>query len=185
MTTLRMRSDHDHDGARPWRGLKRDQWEAGQHVPLIAKWPGRIRPGTGSAQTICQTDLMATCAAITGFELPDDAAEDSFNILPVLLGEDAGKPIRPYTLHQTISLELAITRGSWKYLDHQGSGGNDYTREGLRDYALPDTAPDAPGQLYDLETDPGETTNLYFEHPDIVRELKGLLEQSKRAGRSR
>ena len=50
---------------------------------------------------------------------------------------------------------------------------------------LPELAPDAPGQLYNLRTDPGETTNLYFKRPEIVKELKGLLEQSKQSGRSR
>ena len=50
---------------------------------------------------------------------------------------------------------------------------------------MPDTAPGAPGQLYDLETDPGERKNLYFEHPEIVKELKALLDQSKASGRSR
>lgn len=49
---------------------------------------------------------------------------------------------------------------------------------------LPDTAPDAPGQLYNLESDPGETTNLYFKHPEVVKELKALLESSKAEGRS-
>ena len=185
LTAIHMRADYQHDGARPWRGVKRDQWEGGHRVPFIARWPGRIQAGSVSNQTICQTDIMATCAAITGFALPDDAAEDSFDLLPVLLGEDVSEPVRPYTLHQTMSLALAIRRGPWKYLDHKGSGGNNYTRDGLREYALPDTAPDAPGQLYNLEADPGETSNLYFQHPEIVRELKLLLEQSKRSGRSR
>lgn len=184
-TVLNMRADHKHDGARPWRGLKRDQWEGGHRVPFIARWPGKIEPGSTSDQTICQTDIMATCAAITDFELPANAAEDSFNLLPALLGEDGGKPIRSYTIHQTISLALAIRQGPWKYLDHRGSGGNDYSRAKLSDYALPDSAPGAPSQLYNLETDPGETKNLYYEHPDIAKDLKTLLGQTKRAGRSR
>jgi arylsulfatase A-like enzyme len=185
LTSLHMRADHNHDGARPWRGIKRDQWEGGHRVPFIARWPGRITAGTECTQTICQTDIMHTCAAVVGFELPEDSGEDSFNLLPLLLGKDDGNPIRPFTLHQTMSLDLAIRRGPWKYLDHQGSGGNDYSRGRLSDYALPDTAPDAPGQLYNLETDPGETTNLYFKRPEIVQELKELLEQSKQSGRSR
>ncbi|QDU35997.1 Arylsulfatase [Maioricimonas rarisocia] len=184
-TVIHMRNDYDHDGARPWRGMKRDQWEGGHRVPFIARWPGRIAPGSVSDQTICQTDIMHTCAAIVGFELPDDAAEDSFNLLPVLLGEQGATSVRPYTLHQTIRLDLAIRRGPWKYLDHQGSGGNNYSRGLLKQYALPETAPEAPGQLYNLETDPGETTNLYFEHPEMVRELKSLLDETRSAGRSR
>ena len=89
-----------------------------------------------------------------------------------------------HTLHQTISLALAIRRGPWKYLDHRGSGGNNYDSPELKPFALPDTAPDAPGQLYNLDTDPGETVNLYFKHPEIVQELKALLERSKAQGRS-
>jgi arylsulfatase A-like enzyme len=183
-TVGNMREKYQHDGARPWRGVKRDQWEGGHRVPFIAKWPGRIKPGSTSKQTICQTDIMATCAAITGSELPVNAAEDSFNILPALLGRDEGKPIRPYTLHQTTSLAMAIRRGPWKYLDHKGSGGNKYPKQGLEDNVV-EQAPDAPGQLYNLETDPGETKNLYYEHPEIVKELKALLEESKQSGRSR
>ncbi len=184
-TVIAMRHDHQHNGARPWRGVKRDQWEGGHRVPFIARWPGKIKAGSTSAQTICLTDLMATAAAITGAKLPNNAAEDSFNILPALLG--AKKPIREFTLHQTISLALAIRGGDWKYLDHKGSGGNNYNRAGswgMKQYALPEQAPTAPGQLYNLKTDPGETTNLYFKHPKIVKALKAKLEQFKKFGRS-
>jgi len=183
-TVVNMRKDYHHDGARPWRGMKRDQWEGGHRVPFIARWPGKIKPGTVTDQTICQTDIMATCAAIVGVKLPNNAAEDSFNILPVLLGQDKGEPIRPYTLHQTISLALAIRRGPWKYLDHKGAGGNDYDEPELRPYALPEKAPDAPGQLYNLDEDPGETNNLYYEYPQIVKELKTQLDRYRKSGRS-
>ena len=54
----------------------------------------------------------------------------------------------------------------------------------MKQYVLPEKAPDAPGQLYNLESDPGETTNLYFKNPEIVRELKGKLEEFKKSGRS-
>jgi arylsulfatase A-like enzyme len=184
-TVVHMRKDHGHDGARPWRGVKRDQWEGGHRVPLIARWPARIGAAKKSGQTTCLTDLMATCAAITGAELPNDAAEDSVDLLPVLLGKDGGKPVRDFTLHQTWTLQLAIRQGDWKYLDHQGSGGNRYAPDSaLAPFILPEAAPDAPGQLYDLATDPGETKNLYHRHPEIVARLKALLEQSKKSGRS-
>jgi arylsulfatase A-like enzyme len=184
-SVIHMRADYGHDGARPWRGVKRDQWEGGHRVPFLVRWPGTIAAGSTSAQPICLTDVMATCAAITGAVLPDQAAEDSFDLLPVLTGKATAAGVRPYTLHQTISLALAIRRGPWKYLDHRGSGGNNYAKSGLTPFALPDTAPEAPGQLYNLETDPGERVNLYYKHPEIVQELKALLEQSKAAGRSR
>ncbi len=183
-TAVHMRADFGHDGARPWRGVKRDDWEGGHRVPFIARWKGNIAPGSTTNQTICLTDIMATCAKITGVKLPDNAAEDSYNILPVLLGEDGGKPIRDYTLHQTISLALAIRQGPWKYLDHKGSGGNSYEKGELVPFALTDTEPTAPGQLYNLDTDPGETTNLYFKEPEMAKKLKALLEASKATGRS-
>ena len=130
---------------------------------------------------------MATCAAIVGAKLPGNAAEDSFNMLPVFLGVQGDKPVRPFLLQQTWTLQLSIRRGNWKYLDHKGSGGNNYERGGewgMRQYALPDTDPSAAGQLYNLATDPGETKNLYGKHPEIVAELKSLIESSKKSGRS-
>ena len=178
-----MRTDHSHDGARPWRGVKRDQWEGGHRVPMIARWPGTIEPGGRTDQTFCLTDIMATVAAVVGYELPGDAAEDSFDFLPLLKGEATG-PVREFTLHQTNRLALAIREGDWKYLDHRGSGGNDYGRDELRAYALPEAWPEAPGQLYDLAADPGETTNLYYDRPEVVERLKARLDAAVESGRS-
>ena len=129
-------------------------------------------------------NIVLILADDLGFELPDDAAEDSYNFLEALTGQQGRAPVREYTLHQTNQLALAIRRGPWKYLDHQGSGGNDYNREALQPYVLPEKAPDAPGQLYNLEADPGETTNLYFEHPEIVKQLKTQLDEFVSSGRS-
>ncbi len=182
-SVVHMRKDHDHDGAHPWRGVKRDQWEGGHRVPMLVRWPGVVQPGAVTEETVCLTDLMATCAAMLERPLPDDAAEDSFDILPVLRGEERSSPVRPYTLHQTISLALAIRQGDWKYLDHRGSGGNRYDRGALKAFALP-AGDEHPGQLYHLGDDPGETTNLYAENPTIVARLKGLLDESVRSGRS-
>ncbi|MCA9217020.1 MAG: sulfatase-like hydrolase/transferase [Planctomycetales bacterium] len=184
-TALAMRKNYDHDGARPWRGLKRDNWEGGHRVPMIARWPGKIAASSVTQQTACLTDIMATCASVVGASLPNDAAEDSFNLLPVLTGEKPeNEPVREFTLHQTISLALAIRQGNLKYLDHVGSGGNRYDSGRLADLNLPDTAPDARGQLYDLENDPYETKNLYFEKPEIVADLKSQLDEFVQSGRS-
>lgn len=177
-SVARMRADYGHDGARPWRGMKRDDWEGGHRVPFIVRWPGRVRPGSTSAQTVSLTDVMATCAAVCGATLPAGAALDSCNLLPVLLRGDGSRPARDYTVQQALAV-FSIRQGPWKYLDHRGSGGNNYDSPELRAFALPDTAPGAPGQLYNLDDDPGETTNLYFNHPGIVAELKGLLDRWK------
>jgi arylsulfatase A-like enzyme len=187
-TVIHMRKDHDHDGANPWRGVKRDGWEGGHRTPFIVRWPAKVKAGTTSDQILSLTDLFATCAAIVGKDVPSDAAEDSFNMLPALTGE-ATEPIRPYLLQQTHwAQKLSIAKDGWKYMDYKGSGGNNYDRErsdwSMKPYKLPDTDPDAPGQLYNLKDDPGETTNLYSKHPEIVAELKAMLDATVEAGRS-
>lgn len=186
-SVIHMRADYSHDGARPWRGMKRDAWEGGHRVPFLVRWPDRVRPGTTSGQLASLTDVMATVAAVVGVKLPNNSAEDSFSLLPALL-EAADEPVRPCLLQQAFggSRTLSIRRGDWKYLDHTDSGGNRYDRNPeLKPFYLADTAPGAPGQLYNLATDPGETTNLYNARPDVVAELKMLLEQSRSSGRSR
>ena len=128
---------------------------------------------------------MATCASIAGAVLPDEAAEDSYDMSPVLLGAQGDKPVRTYLLEQTISLAMSIRRGKWKLLAHKGSGGNNYEKNAdLRPYAIADAEPDSPGQLYDLDADPGERVNIYSKHPDIVRELTEQLAEFKTGGRS-
>ena len=187
-TIFHMRNDHNHDGARPWRGVKRDNWEGGHRVPFIVRWPGKVGANTTSDQITSLTDVMATVAEIEKVELPRDSAQDSFSMLPALLGTDGGVPIRPYILQQGFGGRrwLAVRKGKWKYLAHKGSGGNNYaTHKMLQQYELPDTEPDTPGQLFDLDADPGERTNLSLAYPEVVKELSVLLEKSKADGRSR
>jgi len=182
-TVVHMRQDYGHDGARPWRGMKRDQWEGGHRVPMIVRWPAKIKAGRICNQLISLTDIMATCADITGAKLPAEAAEDSYDMLPVFLQKQS-EPVRPFLLTETWTAKLAIRHGSWKYLDHKGSGGNNYSRGILVPYALPEEEPDAPGQLYNLATDTGERHNLYGQYSVIVRELKSQIELYKTTGRS-
>ena len=180
-----MREDHDHDPAGGWRGVKRDGWEGGHRVPFIARWPGRIPMGQVSGQMTNTTDIFATLASVVGYQLPDDAATDSFDMLPVMLGtRDPEKPVRPHLLTQSFRGEFQLRLGQWKYLDHKGSGGNRYDKGVLKKYAMTETEPEAPGQLYDLATDPGETTNLFYKEPEKRRELQALLKKLKDSGRS-
>ncbi len=164
-----------HDANYIYRGQKSDVWDGGHHTPFIARWPDRIKSGTKSDETICLVDLTATCAALVGYQLPDNAAEDSYNILPALLGESLTNPIREATVHHSIEGKFAIRKGKWKFLDCAGSGGWSTGGDKL------------PGQLYDMEADPRETTNLFQspEHQAIVTELKTLLEKYKSQGYSR
>ena len=131
--------------------------------------------------------MFATLADVLGKTLPSDMAVDSFSMLPALQHPDHTEPIRPYILQQGFGGKryLAVRQDNWKYLAHQGSGGNNYDRNpGLQQYRLPELAPSASGQLYNLSTDPGETTNLALEHPEVVSRLRTLLEQSISDGRS-
>lgn len=180
-----MRSDHQHDASGGWRGMKRDGWEGGHRVPFIARWPGKIPPGQVSSQLTNTTDIFATLASVTGVALPDDVATDSFDMLPAMLGQQADTDsIRPHMLTQSFRGEFQIRQGAWKYLDHMGSGGNGYDKGNMKKYALPETAPDATGQLFNLKDDPGETTNLFFKQEAKRKELQTLLKKLKSSGRS-
>ena len=79
-----MRQDHNQDGARPWRGMKRDNWEGGHRVPFIVRWPGKVAPSSTNHQIVSQCDVFATVAELVGTRLPVHVAEDSFCLLRVL-----------------------------------------------------------------------------------------------------
>ncbi len=161
----------------PYRGYKADVWEGGHRVPFFVRWPGVVKQGTSSERLICQSDLMATVAQIVGANLPDEAGEDSANILPLLHGED--RAVHEAVVHQSATGKFAIRTRKWKLLFCGGSGGWGIpTDRQAKQSGLP------PLQLYDLETDPAETTNLQDKHPEIVERLAGLLEEYVAAGRS-
>jgi arylsulfatase A len=170
----------------PLRGAKRDIWEGGHRVPFLARWPGKIKPGTSSDETICHVDFMATVAAILGAKLPDHAAEDSFNILPALMGERLEHPIRPATVHHSGSGRFAIRKADWVLID--AASGDDNGKRGetpwfkdKRGYAPHTQA----GELYNLRDDLAQRNNEFTAHPEIVSDLKQLLESYKSAGRSK
>jgi len=185
MHVVWMREDHNHDASGGWRGVKRDAWEGGHRVPFIARWPGRIPKGQVSDQISNTTDIFATLASVVGYKLSDDVATDSYDMLPAMLGtQDPKRSIRPHLLTQSFRGEFQIRKGDWKYLDHKGSGGNKYDKGSLAKYALPETEPEAPGQLFNLSSDPGETTNLFFKKPEKCQQMQDLLKQLKQSGRS-
>ncbi len=122
------------------------------------------------------TDILATLASLVGYPLPDTAAVDSFDLLPVFLDQEGElPPVRPYLLTQSFRGQFQLRLGHWKYLNHQGSGGNRYDRGMMAKYALPETAPTATGQLFNLIQDPGELTNLYFSQSDQRKRMQTLL----------
>ena len=167
------------------RGAKRDTWEGGHRVPFLARWPGHIKAGALSAETICHVDFMATVAALLDAKLPPNAAEDSFSILPVLLGEKPSPASRVATIHHSGSGKFAIRKGDWVLID--SPSGDDNGKHGeppwfkaQRGY----TQDNQPGQLYNVHDDLAERTNHFAEHPDLVHELKQLLATYQRDGRS-
>jgi arylsulfatase A len=169
-------SQFGHDPSHVFRGQKADIFEGGHRIPFIARWPRRIQPGTVCYDTTCLTDLMATAAEIVGVDLPEHAGEDSVSMLPNLLGT-AKKPLREATVHHSINGSFSIRRGTWKLVLCPGSGGWSPPKPG-HTQGLP------PVQLYDLENDIGETKNVQDKHPELVKELRALLEKYKREGRS-
>ncbi len=176
--TIWMREDHEHDAAGGFRGMKRDGWEGGHRVPFLARWPRRIPAGQVSSQLTNTTDIFATIASLVGYALPDDVAVDSYNMLPAMLAEqNESESIRPHMLTQSFRGEFQLRQGDWKYLDHTGSGGNNYTRGAMQAYALPETEPAATGQLFNLAEDPGETRNLFFKEEDRRERMQTLLEE--------
>jgi arylsulfatase A-like enzyme len=142
------------------------------------RWPGKIKAGSKSSQTICLTDFMHTTADILQIPLPADAAEDSVSILPALFGKDRA-PLREATVHHSINGSFAIRQGKWKLEFCPGSGGWSSPRPGQED-----TSKLPPIQLYDLEADIAETRNVQGEHPDVVARLTALMTKYAADGRS-
>ena len=176
--TASVKKTYGHLPNGPWRGMKGDAHEGGHRVPFLARWPGHVPAGTTCDETVCLTDLLATIAAIVGATLPDNAGEDSVNILPALLGEPHKTPIREATVHHALIGMFAVRQGDWKLILGRGSGG----------FTLPQYFPPKPGepegQLYNLHDDPGEANDLWTQRPEVVKRLAALLDTYQRTGRS-
>ena len=163
----------DHDSSGGLRGMKADAWEGGHRMPFVVRWPGKVKAGSTTGQTICFTDLMSTFAAIVDYQLPRDAGPDSFNFLPVLVGEQPeDEPIRDHLVMKSGGGKMVIRSGNWKLIDSLGSGGFSKPRR------IKPGPNDPKGQLYNLANDPAEQINLYARHPDRVAKLEAKLEAS-------
>ena len=160
------------------RGSKADIFDGGHRIPFIARWPDKTKAGSRSAQTVCLTDLIATCADILGAKLPENAGEDSVSILPAMLGTDKS-PLHEAVVHHSINGSFAIRQGKWKLELCADSGGwSDPKPASNEAKELPDT------QLYDLGEEIAETKNLQAQHPEEVIRLTKLLEHIIANGRS-
>jgi arylsulfatase A-like enzyme len=164
------------DGHKPageLRGGKYSAFDAGTRVPFIVRQSGRIEPGTSSA-LLCQIDLLASMAALTGQTLGSDDAPDSLDISDALLGRS--QIGRDHLVEHAGTLSLIL--GDWKYIEpSKGAKFNRSTNTELGN--------DPEPQLYSLKTDLGEKTNLADRHPEKVKEMAARLEEIRRRGRSR
>jgi len=161
-----------------FRGSKADLWDGGHRVPFIVRWPAKVKAGSTSDAIICLTDFVATSAELAGATLPDNAAEDSVSFLPALLGEKI-QTNRKGIIHHSITGHFGYRETQWKLLLARGSGGWTAPRE-----AQAKTSNLPKAQLYDMEADPGEKTNLYDTHPEIAERLLRQLTAYVDAGRS-
>ncbi|VGO17786.1 Arylsulfatase [Pontiella desulfatans] len=161
---------HEEGGADPeyfdsngvWKGFKRDLYEGGIHVPMIATWPGRIQEGVVSDHISAFWDFLPTVAELTGEPLPKPV--DGKSYLPTLLGQDIQAE------HDYLYWEFAM------------KGGRKAIRKGKWKGVVYDILKrtDAPLELYDLEKDPGETTDLAGEFPEVASELSTLIKQARK-----
>ena len=146
----------DHKPGGPLKGGKYSLNEGGTRVPFLARWPGKVKPGDSPAM-ICQVDLCATLGKLVGAKSDPTASPDSRDLSPALLGEtEVG---RDHII--ALANGLAIRMGRWKLIPGAEAAAKN----------------SQPNQLYDLDTDLGETMNLVGRHPEIVLQLKGTLER--------
>ena len=159
-------------------GHKADIYEGGHRVPYIIRWPKGVPVGATCDETVCLSDFLATCADLLEVDLPDNAGEDSVSHLALLRGEQPDQPIREATVHHSIDGSFSIRRGHWKLEMCAGSGGWSHPIPGPECEGLP------PIQLYDLNADIRERHNVQDQHPEVVRELRTLLDNYIENGRS-
>ena len=174
-------------------GFKFGAWEGGHRVPFIVRWPGKVEAGSTSSQLISNVDLMATLATVSGAKVPEGQGVDSINVLPTFTGSP-DKPIREtLVLQASKKTHLSVRKGKWMYIPAQGSGGFTASKRGAHAFGGPAAISyagrknsdiengkykaDAPqAQLYDLEKDLAQTTNLITKHPEIAKEMQALLQ---------
>jgi arylsulfatase A-like enzyme len=140
-----------------YRGAKRDLYEGGIKCPMIACWPGKIEPGTSSDHISAFWDVMPTLAEVAGLENPSGI--DGISFLPAMLNENSQKS-HDYLYWEFHSQngKQAVRQGKWKIVK------------------LNCFAPDKTiVELYDLENDPSEETNIAEQYPDKVKELLYII----------
>jgi len=165
-----------HDSAAGLRGMKGTHFEGGHRMPLVVRWPGRVRPGTVSRQLMGFTDVVATVAATVPAPLPAGAAADSLSFLPVLLGtQPEDRPIR-----ETLVVGQSLRRGNWKWIE-----GREPVAFGKPQLGTVPTQGKAPGMLFDLANDPAEKLDLASQRADLAEELRTELQRIRSTTQTR
>jgi len=178
-------------------GFKFSAWEGGHRVPFIARWPGKIKAGSTSKQMICNVDMVATMASLTGVKIKEGHARDSVDVLPALIGDPARQIRDHLILAAHKRSHLAVRKGKWMYIGAQAGGGFTAAKRGGHAFGGPAAvtftkrvnsdiengkikADAPPEQLYDLDADLAQTTNVSRKHPEVVKEMKALLARYRR-----
>jgi arylsulfatase A-like enzyme len=158
-----------------FRGQKGTIYQGGFRVPFLARWPGHIPAKSESGQMVCLVDLLATMAALVNVSLPkaDVGGEDSFSFLPALLGKSTSDPSREALVLHSGNGAFAVRKGQWKW--SEGIPAKGQGKKGAR----------VVEELYDLSKDPAEKENLVQTYPQVVNELRALLNKTRDQGRSR
>jgi arylsulfatase A-like enzyme len=171
---------------RPLRGTKGTTWEGGMRVPCIVRWPGRIEAGRTTSEVATAMDLFPTLAALCGATLPDDRTIDGRDIRALLFDDGAASPHEAFFYYQQDDLE-AVRSGRWKlHLGKRRRLSHDDIAEAVRSGTFsfdPDALREPLRELYDLSTDPGETTDLYAtvaaEQPEVLAALEAHAERAR------
>jgi arylsulfatase A-like enzyme len=174
--------NYGHYSMGDFRGLKRDVWEGGHHVPFIIKWPGQIEAGTVSNEVISQVDIMATLASITGTDLPEKAAPDSYSFLPVIKDEKYNSPLREATVHNTYESKWGVRKGDWLYINSSSGGHREMPESFKKLTGYTDFYTE--GLLFNMIDDPEQRINLYEKYPEKIREMDKLLREYRERGYS-
>lgn len=161
-----------HDSSGGLRGMKADAWESGHRVPFIVRWPTVTKPKSVSNQLICFTDLLATLAETLDVQLPTEAAPDSFSFRRVLTGEQPdSEPVRTELVVRSGGGFMTFRQGPWKLIQGLGSGGFSVPHK------IKAAAGEPAGQLFNLETDRGETSDVYSGHQNLVEAMSLRLNE--------
>jgi arylsulfatase A-like enzyme len=160
-----------HKPAGPWRGGKYSNFEGGTRIPFIVRWPGNVSAGTSDA-LLCQIDLLASMAKMTGTSIAVSNLYDSTDVLAALLGQS--KMGRTELVEEAGA--LALRQGNWKYIEPNNKQKvNQQTDTELGNDSVP--------QLYDLSGDPGEKRNVASTDPDRVKSMAAALNRIRDSNR--